>query len=626
MMAPQLGFTFGSQQTTPSGILSDRRGAVFFPQGFLRPGTTMRSAAAQTDAHWTELRRERPAADTAHRLIVAPFWQMPHGAPGFILPTLGVLTAMAFLVLMIACANVAGLVLVRGVSRRGEIAVRLALGATRARIVRLLVVETLVLAAPGAFLGVLIARHGIPMLVGYAERLAAPQRVFFNIEVDALVIGFATVTACACAFVFGFVPALRSSGIDLVVAINEDASPRSAPRGRLRASLVVAQVAVSLLLLVGAGLATRSVDAARRADPGFDSSGVTAVAIDLRQNAYEEPGGRVFFRKLLDAARADPAVESATLAAHHPLAMQDTRALPVAIEGYQPQGDEELAFMSNSVGSDYFRTLRITLLSGREFADRDDEMALPVAIVNGTLADRFFGGAAPAIGKRIRIAAGDWRTVVGVAADVKYARIDEPPRPYIYLPFLQAYRSSMILHTRGLAMSGAAPAPVEGLVVRARARVESLDADLPILSARPLAQATRGAFIFLDLTATMLFIFGAAGMALAAMGTYGLVSYTVEQSTHEIGIRMTLGASGASVVRGFLVRGLRLGLIGAALGIVAALGATRLLGSVLFGVSTTDTTAFIRAVVVVLGGVLLATFVPAWRASRTNPLHALRHQ
>ena len=287
-MAPQLGFTFGSQQTTPSGILSDRRAGVFYPQGYLRPGMTLANAAAQTDALWATLARDRPLTDAAQRLRVVPFWQTPNGAQTHMLPTLIVLSAMGLLVLMIACANIAGLVLVRGVSRRGEIAVRLALGATRTRIVRLLIVENLVLAVPGAVLGILLASRGIPVLVGYAEALAAPQRLFFNIEVDRLVIGFAALVACGSALVFGFVPALQSSRVDLVSVINEDASPRGAARGRLRAGLVVAQVAVSLLLLVGAGLVTRSVEAARRANPGFDASHVTAIAVDVKQNGYDE--------------------------------------------------------------------------------------------------------------------------------------------------------------------------------------------------------------------------------------------------------------------------------------------------------------------------------------------------
>jgi putative ABC transport system permease protein len=217
--------------------------------------------------------------------------------------------------------------------------------------------------------------------------------------------------------------------------------------------------------------------------------------------------------------------------------------------------------------------------------------------------------------------------VIGVAADVKYSRINEAPRPYFYVPFLQVYRSNMVLHTRGLPIPlEAGVASVDRLVDQARARVEALDADLPILSAKPMARLMRGALIFYNLTATMLFVFGVAGMALAAMGTYGLVSYTVKQSTHEIGIRMALGASGPSVVRRFLGRGLRLGAIGAAVGVVAALAVTRLLTSVLFGVSATDATSFARALTLVLGVVIVATLVPAWRAAQTDPLAALRHQ
>jgi putative ABC transport system permease protein len=381
----------------------------------------------------------------------------------------------------------------------------------------------------------------------------------------------------------------------------------------------VAQVAVSLLLLVGAGLATRSVEAARRANPGFDPNQVTTVAVDLKQNGYDQSRGRVFYRHLLDAARADRGIESATLAAYVPMAFLDTRAQPAAIDGYEPRRGEDLAFMSNSVAANYFRTLRIPLVAGREFDDRDDETVAPVAVVNQTLAQRFWGGAERAIGKRIRIGDATWRTVVGVAADVKYSRINEPPRPYVYLPFFQSYRSSMLLHTRG-------SAPVDRLIEQARANVAALDPELPILSARPMTDSIRGALILFDLMATMLFVFGVVGMALAALGTYGLVAYLVRQSTHEIGIRMALGASGTTVVREFLVRGLRLGAIGAAIGVVAAIAAGRLFEGALFGVSPTDAISLARALAIVLGGVAVATLAPAWRASRTNPLSALRHQ
>jgi hypothetical protein len=291
----------------------------------------------------------------------------------------------------------------------------------------------------------------------------------------------------------------------------------------------------------------------------------------------------------------------------------------MAIDGYEPRRGEDMAFLSNTVGADYFRTLRINILAGRALEERDDETAAPVAVVNNTLAERFLGGAANAVGKRIRVGDGDWRTVIGVAADVKYLRINESPRPYAYVPFQQSYRSSMILHTRG-------SAPDAVLVDRARAHVAALDADLPIMSARPLANEVRGSLLFFNFTAKMLLLFGVAGIALAAMGTYGLVAYTVKQSTHEIGIRMALGATGFSVVRAFLGRGLWLGTIGAVVGVVAAVAVTRLLRSVLFGVSPIDAVSFTRALAFVLGAVIVATIVPAWRAARTNPLNALRHQ
>jgi predicted permease len=627
MMAPQLGFPFGSRETTPSGILSDRRAAIFYPQGYLRHGVSQASAGAQTDALWTAVQEERPATDRAtgsqygpDRLRVAYAWQTPNGAASYVLPTLIVLSVMAFLVLMIACANIAGLVLVRGVSRRGEIALRLALGAARTRIIRLLLVENLLLAIPGAILGVLLAQSGIPVLVAYAEDLAAPQRIFFNIEVDRLVIAFTAFVACASAIAFGFFPAMQSSRVDLVSVINEDASPRGAARGRLRGALVVAQVAVSVLLLVSAGLVTRTLEAVRNAYPGFAADTVASVSLDVKQNGYDVVRGREFYRDVLTSLRDTPGVGAATLAFYEPMNLVETRAQRVTIADYEPRWNEDLDFLFNIVASDYFRTLEVPLLAGREFRDGDDDAAQPVAVINRTFAERFWGDAGNAIGKRIRVGTdAEWRTVVGVAADLKYLRINEPPRPYVYLPFLQAYRPAMNVHTSGTV-------PVEQLVKQTRATLEAIDPHLPVEYARPLAERLQGASIFYNLAATMLTIFGIAGLALSALGTYGLVSYVVRQSTHEIGIRIALGASGCSVIRRFMAQGLTLGLIGAVIGVIGALAIGDLIRGVLFGVSTTDPRTFGVALAVVLTGVLLATLVPAWRAARTNPLEALRHQ
>lgn len=620
MMGPSLGANFGSTETTPAGVLADRRVTVVYALGWLKPGATMAQAAADLDKLWTDLARDRPLDGGVARLTVVPFRSYPGSGQATVLPMLIALSAMGLLVLVIACANIGGLVVVRGVSRRAELALRLAMGASRARIVRLLLVENLVLAVPGAMLGILIARRAMPMLLSYAEALAAPNRLFFNMQTDIMVIGFATLVACGSVLVFGFIPALRSSRVDLQSVLKSE-SPRASARGGLRAWLVVAQVAVSLLLLVGAGLVTRSLDAAEHADRGYADVGVAAVHLDLKANGYDDARGRIFYRELLDRARQLPGVESATLATFTPMAFLETRSSKVAIEGYALGRNEDLSMLSNSVGPEYFRTLRIPLIEGREFAERDDTTSTAVAVVNRTLAEKFWGSTAAAIGRKVRVGNEDWRTVVGVAADIKYVRINEAPRPYIYVPFLQVYRPDVVLHARG----GAAVS-VAALVDQARQAVVALDPELPIVSANSLAQATRGALLFYSFMSSMLFIFGMAGMVLAALGTYGLISYTVKQSTHEIGIRMALGASAADVVKSFLGRGMRLGALGVAIGTIAAFGVGRVLKTILYGVSATDVTSFAQAAAIVLVVVLLATLVPAWRASRADPLKALRHQ
>ncbi len=617
MIAPDLGANFGSTETTASGVLSDRKATVLYVLGWLKPGTTMAQATAEVDAIWADLSRDRPVDGGVTRLGLVAFRDYPGSGQATVLPILVALSAMGLLVLVIACANIGGLVVVRGVSRRGELGLRLALGASRARIIRLLLVESLVLAIPGAILGVAVAWRLIPVLIGYADALAAPQRLFFNLQTDALLVGFAAAVAVVSALVFGFVPALRSSRIDLVSVLKEE-GPRGTRRGGLRSGLVIAQVAVSLLLLVGAGLVTRSLEAAQRADRGYSDDRVTSITLDLKANGYDEARGRVFYQRLVDIARALPGSESVSLAMFKPMAFLPTRSSGVEVEGYERRRDEDLSMLTNVIGPKYFQTLRIPIVAGRDFDDHDDGTSAPVAVVNRTLAEKFWGNTTTALGRKVRVADGEWRTVVGVVADLKYIRINEAPRPYIYLPFQQSYRPAMVLHTRGTA-------PVEALVEQARQAVATLDPELPVVSARSLKEDTRGAFLFYSFMSSMLFIFGTAGIALAALGTYGLVSYTVKQSTHEIGIRMALGASGFAVVRGFLERGLRLGAIGAVIRALAALGLGRLLRNVMFGVSATDGFSFAQALAIVLAVVLAATLVPAWRASRTDPLKALRH-
>ena len=615
MMAPQLGVAFQNQ---PGQMLHDRKTGLLAAYGRLRPGVTLATAAAKAAVLSKQLAADEPVDHLDQRLTVLPFQRFPWGAQTYMLPALTVCAVMGMLLLLIVCANVAGLVLVRGMARRGEIAARLALGASRTRIVRLLLIENVMLAAPGAAAGLALAAWAVPWMMSRAMANAS-ARFFFDVSMDQMVVGFAALAACLSLLCFGLLPALRSTKVDLASVMKDSLSARGAAKGHFRAALVVAQVGISLLLLVCSGLVARSLNAAERADIGFDDRGVISVTLDVKPNGYDEAHGVVFYKQLLDRVRAGQGIESASLASIYPMSLVDSVAQKVEIDGYRARRDEDLVFLDNVVTSDYFRTLRIRIEAGREFDDHDDAASRPVTVVNDTLARRFWGSPANALGKRLRAGSGGWRTIVGVARDVKYARINESAQPYVYLPFLQSPQPNMIMHARGSVV------PV-ALIDEVRREVHKLNPDLPILDARTLHEQTRAALTILSMTARILEALGFVAMALAAMGIYGLVSYNAKQSTHEIGIRMALGASFGKVVRSFLLRGFWLGGIGAALGLGASFMVTRFLTAQLYGVSSTDPESFATALVFVLGSALAATAIPAWRAARTDPMSALRHQ
>jgi predicted permease len=536
------------------------------------------------------------------------------------LPAVVMMGVMGGLLMLIVCANVANLVLVRSVTRRGEIAARLALGASRGRIVRLLLVESLVLSVPAGVAGTVLSGWLLRLMLSARMPTATAVRSYLDAGVDGFVILFALVVACGSAAVFGLAPALRSARVDLAASIKDDLSPRGGSRGRLRATLVVAQVAVSLLLLVGVGLVMRSVEAARHADGGFDQRNVAVVSLDVTPNGYDEARGRVFYERLLDAVRAQPGVESASLAGNLPLSLVDGRSERVSVERYVPKEGEDTIFLVNRIADDYFETMRIPLLAGRDFEDRDGPGSQQVVIVNETMAVRFWGGAQQAIGNRLRTGDSDWKVVVGVARDIKYARLTEDPRPHVYEPFDQRYDPERILHVRGRGLDE------RTLIETARAGVASVDPTMPILLSTMLREQTKLGLTMFEIAGGVLSVFGVIAMALAALGTYGLIAYAAKQSTHEIGIRMAVGASRGHVARRFLQRGLRLGAIGALLGLLAAGALTRLLAGLIYGVSVFDAVSFVSALAAVLVAVLAASSIPAWRASRTDPIAALRHR
>jgi len=600
-------------------LLSVRKAPMLWGIGHLRPGSSTAAADGEAGALWTRLEARHDAGGVDQRAAVIPMWRSPFGAQTYMLPALALLGVMGVLLLLVVCANVSNLVLARGVTRRGEIAARIALGASRGRILRLLLAESLVLALPGAALGLVTSRVlGFLLRNNTATNPLGATRAFIDASPDATVVAFALALSCGASLVFGLMPALRSSRVNLAGIMKDDLSPRGGSRGRLRDALVVAQVAVSLLLLVGTGLVVRSLRAAQTADTGFDARNVASVSLDVKPSGYDQDRGRAFYQRLLDTVRADADVESAALASAMPLTLVDGSSHALEIDGVPPRRGEDRRVPTNVVSPDYLPTLRIPILSGRDFTRGDTPSVRLVAIVNETMARRYWTTPAQALGQRIRIDSGPWRSVVGVARDIKYARVTEDPKPYVYLPLDQAYKADMTLHVRG---RGAA-----GLLVRAQAIVHSLDDSLPVLTAQMLSDQTAVAFTVFALVAGVLMAFGVFAVILTALGTYGLVSYAVSQSTHEIGIRLAIGADRGEVLSRFLVSGLRLGVVGAVLGVVAAAAASRVLSSLLFGVSATDAVSFSSAIVVVIGVVLGASLVPAWRASRTDPIAALRHR
>ena len=585
--------------------------------GHLKPGVTAAEATAEAAVFASRLDAEHPLPNLARRMEVVPIWRSPFGAQTYWLPAIAVLGGMGLLILLVVCANVANLVLVRGVSRRGELGVRLALGASRGRLLRLLFVENIVLAIPGALAGVALASVILPFVTTGAAG-AAPSRVYLDTSVDGYVLTFAVTLSIACAIIFGFVPALRTSRVELTTVLN-DLSPRLAARGRLRSLLVVSQVAVSLVLLVGAGLVLRSYAVAANASGGFDAANVTSVSIDLQPAGYDAPRGQVAIAKMLDVMATDPAFESVSLSMNFPMSLVDVGSRSTTVEGYAPRSDEDMMFLYNVVAPAYFHTLRIPALAGRDFNRSDDVNAPAAVVINETMARRFWQTPQNAVGKRLRSGTNEWRNVVGVVADLKYSRLSEAPRPFVYYPLLQTYTPAFLVHAR-------AAGDLAYAMRRVRAHVESTDPAIPIVRSVTLAEQTRVALSVYELSAGALTMFGVMTIVLAAIGIYGLVAYTVQQSTQEIGIRMAIGARRSDVVWNFLRRGASLAGMGTVIGLMLAFVASGAIGSLLYGIGSRDLIAFAGGTFVVMAIALTASFFPAWRASRIDPLKALRHQ
>jgi len=582
----------------------------------LKPRTTMARAQADLDV----LARDLEAAYPENKnfgVKLYELWRAPNAGGAAPAGVMAVQLGVAVVVLLIACANVANLLLARAANRQRETAVRLTLGASRVRVVQQLLTESTLLAVAGGVAGTALAYWTADLLQWFIPPAPLPIQVTPTIGRPVLM--FAVALTSLSVLFFGLVPALQGSSSSVVTALKESAvavtaSPR---RTRVRRVLVVAQVALSLLLLVCAGLFVRSLQNAQALDPGFSTRNGLLASIDLLPAGYDTPRGRVFFQDLLARVRELPGVDAATITQRMPLGFGGASDVGASVDGYTPAPNEEIIFYFNRVGSEYLKTMGIGLVAGRDFTDRDTADRSDVGIVNETIVRRYFAGRDP-IGGRLRLGQRTV-TIVGVARDGKYSNIMETPRAFVYLPVQQWFRADTVLTVK-TAGHPAAIVPAVQQVLR------SMDPNIPLFDIRTIADHLELALFVQRMVASLLGAFGLLALVLATVGLYGVVAGIVTQRTPEIGMRIALGATRRDIVSLVLRQGLAMTGIGVAIGLAGAFAITRLFKTLLLGVSTTDLVTFGVTTALLVVVTLVATYLPARRAASVAPLAALRYE
>lgn len=607
--------------TSDAETLENRGRRWMWVMGRLRPGVTLAQAQAEAQSVSARLAEEYPATNRERKvgLLRTSDVKILPGLDKVLYGTSFVLMGIVGLVLLVASANVANMLLARANARRKEIAVRLALGATRARLVAQLLTEGLLLSFLGGGVGLLLAAWSNESLNHI--QLPLPVDIALGLTLDYRVLAFTIVVAALTAVVFGLAPALQATRADLVSTLKEESGTTAGggSKRRLQRLLVVAQVAISLVLLTFAGLSVRSMRNAHRVHPGFDANGVIVGAFAPALRGYTRPQVEEFYRTLGERVRALPGVESVALTTHVPLSFE-IRTETVAPEGRDTGRDRDWPETdSSSVGPGYFTVMRIPILRGRAFLEQDRQGAPLVAVINDTLARRFWPHQ-EAVGQRLRFEAdGPYYQVVGVARDGKYRTLGEEPRAFVYRALFQNYSRSprMLVRVAGDPRS---------LISEVRREVRQLDEKVPVTGLQTLEEVTSVSLLLPRAGATLFGLFGVLALVLASVGLYGVIAYLVGQRTREIGIRVALGASRADILRLVLSQGLKLLLVGTALGLAGALALTRVLSYVLYGVSPTDPATFVGVTGLLALVMLLACVLPARRATRVDPMIALRYE
>jgi predicted permease len=582
----------------------------------LKPGVTIEQAQAELSGIAARLEADYPETNRGRGIRLWPLWQTPFNNAGALLPTLGISLVVVLSVLLIACANVGNLLLVRAFARQQEMTIRLSVGAGRGRLVKQLMTEGLILSAIAAAGGLVVAnwlRNTLALLTpprgGVLLRLPG--------ELDWRVLAVSAGVCLISTLLFGLVPAMLSSNIDLAGALRAESGGVVGSRSRawVRSALVLVQMSLSFVLLVGAGLLIQSLQAVRTASPGFSTEGVLATGVDLFTAGYDPQRAKNFQDELIDRLQSIGGVESVAFSRMTPFSYRTYSVAPIAVDGYDAPADQQPTSEYNEVGPGFLATMGIPLVSGREFTRADNETAQPVAIVDETMTAQFWRGADP-VGRRVQVR-GRWLQIVGVARTAKYRNLLETPKPFLYVPLRQNFSANTALLIR----TPQGPSALAPALVR---EIHALDANVSpseLITMREQVDRTTAAQ---RISVTILVVFGGLALVLAAIGLYGVMASTVSQSTRELALRMALGAGTADLLRLVLSKGLVLTAGGVALGLLAALQATRLLGYLLYKVEPRDPLAFGSAFLVIAVASFVACFVPAWRATRTDPLRALR--
>ena len=596
--------------------LEDRGARWIESYARLKPGVTREQGQQEVNAVAKFLEANYPETNRGRGIQLWALWQTPFNNARTLLPTLEIMLVVVAFVLLIACANVGNLLLVRSFARRHEMTVRVAIGAGRSRLLKQLLTEGLILSVFGGAGGLVVAywcRHALVLLF--------PRRggvsMYLPGELDWRVLAISAGICLIATLLTGLVPAMQTRNLDVSGALKAESAGVVGAGGKawVRSGLVLVQVALSFILLVGAGLLLQSLQKIRTTSPGFSTHDVMWTAVNLVAAGYDAPRAQAFQDELLERVKALPGVESAVFARMMPLSYGSFSSSVIGVDGYQPPPDEQPTVEYNEVGPDYFVTLGIPLVSGREFTPADDDKAALVAVVNETMAAKYWRGRNP-IGERVQVK-GRWLQVVGVAKDSKYESMRETPKPFFYVPLRQNFARGAGLYVRTrLSAQTLATALVR--------EVRALDGELALYEVITLQEQLDRSTSPQKVAVTLVGVLGGLALLLAAIGLYGVMSYAVSQSARELGLRMALGAGASNLLRLVMTRGLTLTLGGVLLGGATALGLTRLLGNLLYKVSPRDPMAFGSAFVVMIVISVAACLLPAWRAGRTDPMRALR--